>query len=181
MGTYMAIGIVTKMAISKSALAEMKSNIDDIQKNISKEFNIDFDIYTVKEKDNYNIFTLKDDIIEEQLKPFLTEIYPDIYSDSNYYENILKDLDGLKADKIIEFAKEKSEEAFQYDNYGSRDYFYGSFGRCLEISYETIMISMEGKISMECYGKHFKFFKSCILKGYPQYNIAKALKVYITE
>ena len=180
MGAYMGIGIVAKMAISKSALEKMESNIDDIQRDISKEFNVDFDIYTVKENDNSYTFNLKDTIIEEQLKPFLEEIYPDIYSDSNYYESILENLDGLKANKIIEFAKEKSEEAFQYDNYGSGDYIYGSFGRSLEISYDTIMISMEGKISMECYGKHFKFFKKCIVKAYPQYSIAKSLRVYIT-
>lgn len=180
MGTYMGIGIVTKMGISKSTVEEMESTIDDIQSKISKEFNIDFDIYTVVENDNAYIFNLKDTIMEEQLKPFLQEIYPAIYSDSNYYESILKYLDKLKADKIIEFAKEKSKEAFQYDKYGERDYFYGSFGRCLEISYETIMISSEGKISMECYGKHFKFFKSCIVKAYPQYSIANSLRVYIT-
>ena len=94
MGAYMAIGIVTKMAISKSALEKMKANIDDIQNDIRKEFQIDFGIFTIKEDDRNYIFTLKDTIMEEQLKSFLKEIYPNIYSDSKYYENILKEYES---------------------------------------------------------------------------------------
>ena len=40
MGTYMGIGIVTKMAISKNDVKNMKSSMDELQKDINKEFTI---------------------------------------------------------------------------------------------------------------------------------------------
>jgi len=180
MGTYMGIGIVNKIIIEKENLNRINTTIDKVQDDITKEFNIDFDIYSLQE-DNRYVFSLKDNVIENQLVSFLKEVYRDLYDDSNDYQNVIETINGLKADEIIEFAKAKREYSFQYDNDGYEDYIRYDFGRELKISYEIIMISIEGKIIIESYKRHFNFFKNCIVKAYPQYKISHSMKVYITS
>jgi hypothetical protein len=181
MGTYMAIGIVTKIGVSKKEMNTMEYNIDKIKDEINKKLYFNCDLYNLKENDDGYFFILKDNILENELRPFLKEIYPHIYHNkSDYYDDILINLDGLNANEIITLAKENSEEAFQYDEYGENDYLYGNFGRCTKILYETVMISMEGKISAESFGKHSNFFKDAITKAYPKYSIANSLRIYIT-
>ncbi|MFK5975397.1 MAG: hypothetical protein QM493_02705 [Sulfurovum sp.] len=180
MGTYMGIGIVAKIYFRKSDIENMELDIENIKDKLEANFDFSFDIYNLIEEDETYIFRLKDNILEEQLKPFLEEIYPQLYSNVEDYNDTLTRLENLSADKIITLAKENSKETFQYDEYGYNDYIYGKFRKKVAINYETIMISMEGKISMETYGKHFDFFKKVIIKAYPQYKISNALRIYIT-
>ena len=131
------------------------------------------------ERDEFYIFSLKDNVIEDDLKGFLEEIYPHLYHEEEDYINVLAKLETLKADEIIEYCKTKPL-ALQYDKYCSSDYLYGIFGRSVELSYEAMTISTEGKVLAESFGKHSNFFKNTIIKAYPEYKITSAFKVYIT-
>jgi len=42
------------------------------------------------------------------------------------------------------------------------------------------MLTLEGKIMMECYGKHFTFIEKMITKTYSQFKLANMVKVYIS-
>ena len=180
MGLYMAIGVINKITFTKKEIETIKLNIEEFKDRLEKEFDLNFNLYDLKEVDEVYTFTLKDSIIDSQLKMLLIDIYPTIYDDTRDYLHILEKLNNLNSDEIIEFAKDKSEEAFQYDNYGHNDVIYGIFNNRVNISYETIMLSVEGKVSMECYDKHFNFFKKSIVKAYPKYSIINSLRVYIT-
>ena len=80
--------------------------------------------------------------------------------------------------KYLELADAKEYQNFQTDSYGY-EYIYHNHSR-IDIGYRSITLAMEGKISMECYGKHFSFFESLIKKSYPDFQLAQLIKIAIS-
>ncbi|MCK5674138.1 MAG: hypothetical protein KAH95_12225 [Spirochaetales bacterium] len=79
----------------------------------------------------------------------------------------------------MELAESKSQFAFQYDDGGMWDIFRVN-GSKIRIYYDSILLSMEGKIMMEEYGRQFNFFKYTIMQTYKNFSLAGALRIYIT-
>jgi len=180
MGTYIGMGIVHKIVVSKNEMDEIEFDLEQLKENINQKFYFDMELYDVHEVDNYYIFLLKGNVIEKDLKGFLEEIYPSLYRDDEEdYNEVLKKLENLKADEIIEYSKTKPL-ALQYDKYCYSDYLYGIFGRSVKLSYEAMTISSEGKVMVETFGNHANFFKATIIKAYPKYKITGAFKIYVT-
>ena len=61
------------------------------------------------------------------------------------------------------------------------DYFYPYILRSSEISVysHNAILSIDGKIIMECYGHLFDFFRRCIVAQMTEFELAKALTVWI--
>ncbi|MBC7476057.1 MAG: hypothetical protein H7263_17375 [Candidatus Sericytochromatia bacterium] len=73
----------------------------------------------------------------------------------------------------------KKQEAFQFDEYGMCDYLEVNHSE-ISIYYDCILLSLEGKIMMEVFGRQFKFFKYTMMQTFKQFSISGALRVYIT-
>jgi hypothetical protein len=181
MGRYLATAITNKIEVSKSNIQEAKYNIDKLKEDMENKFLFDINLYDIIEDDYKVTFTLKSDVINTQLKPFLTEIYPDLYSEKEDYINVIKYIDNKTTSEIIEYSKNKSEFAFQYSKEPYVDSIDCDFGERIIIDYETIILFLEGKIIMECYGKLFNFFKKNLIQVYKKYPIASSIKIYITS
>lgn len=127
---------------------------------------------------------LKDKVFQHQLIPLLEKLYPIIYNKSKYYDykEILNKLKSTEPSLFLALAKDKSYEEFQIDPYGEDDYLYfeKKFKPSVTLSYDSIMLSAEGKISMEVYGRQFNFFKYCITQTFGEFSLANAIRVYIT-
>ncbi len=54
--------------------------------------------------------------------------------------------------------RQTPEESFQFDEYGMRDYLTVNHTDIC-VSYDAVLLSMKGKISMETYGRQFTFVK----------------------
>ena len=182
MGQFLAVGLTTEINISKSELKKAELDTKQVQEKMKEDFFFVPEIYSVNESDDQYFFRLKDDILHQQLIPFLKEIYPFLYNnaDSPYFKYVLKDLASMEPGQWLKWAKDKPEEAFQGDGYGSRDRIESSGSRQVWINYYSVILSMEGKIAMEAYGRQFNFFKYTMMQTFKQYSIAGALRVYIT-
>ena len=179
MGRFLAIGLVTKIRVEKTKVQQAQMSVEQLQAKIQKECGFDADLYEIIEDEEIYDFRLKDEIWFEQLLPFLKTIYPLLYDEPSDYENVLVELDSMPSSQWMEWAKTKSEAAFQFDKYGDCDYLSEGFFD-FKIHYESVMLSMEGKILMEEYGRQFRFFKRTMEQTFKEFSLANALRVYIT-
>ncbi len=157
MGQFLSIGLATKIGIQKKELEKAQINIEQLQEKMKEELNYIREIYTVTENDEFYYLLLNDNILHEQLIPFLEIIYPLLYDKTEYYYDIIEKLKILPNSEWIQFAKKK-QEAFQFDKYGMCDYLEVNHSE-ISVYYDCILLSLEGKIMMEVFGRQFKFFK----------------------
>jgi hypothetical protein len=183
MGQILSIGIITQCSTSKKNLQKYKISKDELIANMTSKLHFEPAIYDFSETKEDYVFTLKSNILETQLLPFLENIYPFLYpNDEGFYEGTIEMLKNAEPSTWLELCSERSEEEFQFDEYGSPNnlYFDKPFNPSARIHFETIMLSHEGKIMMEVYGRQFNFFKYCIQQTFSDFSIAKALNVYIS-
>ena len=179
MGQFLAIGLALKMTVGKKGIEAAQISIGELQEKMKKELHYIPEIYVVRDEGDYYSFILKDDILYTQLIPFLETIYPLLYDNSRRYDNIIKKLKILTPSEWLQWADGKPEEEFQIDQYGMQDFIDISQKR-ISVNYHCLMLSMEGKIFMEEFGRQFKFLKYTMMQTFKQFSIAGALRIYIT-
>lgn len=184
MGQFLAIGLVVKQVIYKEDFDNETILVEDLVSQLQQKLYFNPDIYDVLESDKAFVFTLKKAVFESQLLPFLEKMYPLVYPDSKQssYPITLNELKNTTADNWMSMAGDKSCEEFQIDSYGLPDYLIlgNDFSPSIGVYYECILLSMEGKISMEFYSRQFKFFKLSVSTMFKEFSISSALRVYIT-
>jgi len=179
MGQYLAIGLVTEINISKENVEDAKINTKQLQTEMINQLHFLPEIFNLTETDKYYKFKLKDEIFHSQLIPFLEKFYPKIYLKDSGYSTVIDELKNKPATEWLTWANDKPEEEFQFDSYGTRDYLEIK-NKSIKLNYNAIMLSMEGKILMEEYGRQFNFFKYCMIQTFAEFLLASALRVYIT-
>lgn len=179
MGQFLAIGLVTKIKVEKAKVQQAQMSVGELQEKIQQKYGFNADLYELIENEEVYEFELKKEILFEQLLPFLKTIYPLLYDESIYYDSILEKLGSMSSSQWMEFVRRESEEAFQFDKYGECDCLTEKFID-IKIYYESLILSMEGKILMETYGQLFQFFKLTMMQTFKEFSLASALRVYIT-
>jgi hypothetical protein len=179
MGQFLAIGLVTEIGVNKSEADKADLTLEQVQERMQHDLHYVPDIYTATEEDNRYHFLLNEEIFHAELLPFLKKFYPLLYSNPAYYENVLEKLASMPSSEWLQWAQGKPEEVFQLDEYGMRDYLTVNHTR-ISISYDAVLLSMEGKIAMETYGRQFTFVKYAMMQTFGQFRLAGALRMYIT-
>jgi len=179
MGQFLAIGLVTRMVVEKAQVEKAGFSIEKLQSEMSKELHFMPEIYDFSDSTKYYSYILKSEVFYNQLIPFLEAFYPKVYSDPIAYAPIIDKLKSKPQTEWMPWAKGKPEEAFQFDEYGTASYIGAGFNH-IRVEYDAILLSMEGKIVMEVYGRQFDFFKYCMIQTFKDFSISSALRVYIT-
>ncbi len=179
MGQFLAIGLTTKISVKKSEADKAHLNIDQVQEHMQHDLHYVPDIYTASEDDEWHSFLLNEDVFHTQLLPLLKTLYPLLYPELVYYGDILQTLTTLPPSEWLQWAQRKSEEAFQFDEYGMWDYITRNHVD-IRVYYDCLLLSMEGKIVMETFGRQFTFLKYTMLQTFQQFSLAGALRMYIT-
>lgn len=98
------------------------------------------------------------------------------------FEDTIEMLKKSEPDTWLKLSDEERCEEFRLDKYGEPEYLYFDkpFKPCAKIFSTAIMLSNEGKIIMEEFGRQFDFFKYCIQETFSEFSIAKAIRVYIS-
>ncbi len=179
MGQFLAIGLAIKISVAKRDVNKAQLNMEELQEVMRQEIHYIPEIYVVSADDDSYCFTLKKDILYDQLIPFLKSIYPLLYDDPVFYNSIISRLGETPPSGWLEWAAEKPGEAFQFEEYGTCDSVERNYTR-ISVCYDCLLLSMEGKIMMEVFGRQFKFFKYTMMQTFRQFAIAGALRTYIT-
>ncbi|MCI5224100.1 MAG: hypothetical protein D3924_15875 [Candidatus Electrothrix sp. AR4] len=176
MGQFLAIGLVTKIRVSK---AKADLTLEQAQERMQRDLHYVPEIYTASEKENRYHFLLNKEILHAELLPFLKALYPLLYPNPSYYDDILETLATMPPLEWLQWAQGKPKEAFQFDEYGTRDYLSMHHTR-IPVAYDAVLLSMEGKIVMETFGRQFTFVKYALMQTFRQFRLAGALRMYIT-
>jgi len=183
MGQFLATGLVSRMSVSKAEMQQGKITIEEIRERLEKIYYYDLSIFDEKEEDEYISWTINNKFMEEELISFLKEFLYRITSSSKNANDAIDSLEKRGVANWLEIAEEKDLYDFQIDEYGEREYMYFSnkdFRPTVKINFTCVMLSAEGKIMMEEYGRQFNFYKYCMIQAFSNFKIASALRVYIT-
>jgi hypothetical protein len=184
MGQYLAIGLITKASVNKQEMTKGKVSEAELTDELKKSLHFNPNIFERSENNDYLVFTLRKDVLETQLIPLLEKLYPLIYASSQDrdYCEIIEKLKETEPAERLDLAESKYYIEFQKDKYGESDrlHFMKDFRPKIKVSYDCIMLSTEGKIMMEEYGRQFNFFKYCIAQTFKEFSLAGAIRVYIT-
>ena len=182
MGRYLAIGLVTECGSSKIKLEQQNVTQEELIDGMKNKLHFDPTIYNLSEVNNNYLFTLKPDVLAQQLIPFLEKLYPLHYSDTTDYQQALDALKKTSPEEWLNLAEQKQGVAFQIDKYGQNEYFRFDkpFRPSASIFSTSVMLAAEGKISMESSGMLFNVFRYCLQQTFINFPIAGAIRIYIT-
>ncbi len=121
MGQMLAIGINHAYTVSQSAAKEADKTFEEAI-NIVKERRAPEDLYDMSIKEGYNkepyaLFTLKSDVIKQEIVPFIDDFFELCFDSCNYdRDKILERLQHVETyQDMLDYASEKSCENFQND------------------------------------------------------------------
>lgn len=185
MGTYLAVGLTMSARMPKAVLEKANVGLDELFENIKTGQYFGPDIYTVHETAWEMELRLKEDVLHEQLIPFLNKLYPALYYGGyeTRYPDIMATLDATPPTDWLRVAQEQHFPEFQFSDEGRyiRHRLKRPFEPVLAITCDMIILSLEGKIIMEEYGRQFGFFRDCIRLAFNEFTLADAVGVYITR
>ncbi len=185
MGCYLAIGLKLTLAIRKKDLADIVNDevsSVDILKQLEEKFHLK-GIYTFHEEEDYYIYKIKDSVLEKEAKDFLRNFYKLRYVDEDSLDGAEKVLEDVKdfssLDAIASVLKEKRYQTFQEGDYADYIRILNPFRNNLRVFCNCAILSLDGKIIMECYGDLFKFLRRCIVAQLSEYDLSQALDIWI--
>lgn len=181
MGQFLCIGLNVKIVAEKKRMGNDPGKIEQAKRLLEEKLSVD-GLYECVETEDCYVYSLKPELLEQELLPFLKNFYQIRYSekDSRDEKFVLESLSACSTpEEWMKIAKEKRFESYQMDvhevyvNTGTfRSYFYARV--------QNILLSMDGKIIMECYESLLRFFTECIKERLHKFRLANALEVYIS-
>ena len=185
MGQFMAMGIAYRIRTSLDDLHSKKISNEELQQEMERTLLFDMKLYDETKTDKSLVFTLKNQVLESDLIPFLESLYPIIYKEQKDAEchDLLQQLRSTPPAEWLDLAEEKDYEAFQYDEYAESRYIEFSKPFCpdIRLDFKYVMLHCGyGKIITEGLYDFTDFFKHCINETFKEHPIAKSMQVYIT-
>lgn len=188
MGRMLAIGINHAYSVSQGAAKKADKTLEEAI-NIVKERRAPDTLYDMRiekgyKDEPYALFTLKSEIIKQEIVPFINDFFQLCFGGRNYdRDEILERLKNVETyQDMLDYASEKSCDNFQNDEYGDPIWMEveGTFRNELKCNHDAVIICLEGKILMETYGRIFGLLRRLLTEKFSKYKLAQALDVYIT-
>ncbi|MBM6884105.1 hypothetical protein H6A30_14185 [Bacteroides caecigallinarum] len=184
MGQFLAIGLMLGVAVRKDYIRK------HVNENRTEEYILNQIIEKLRledfkriEHDCYYEFELDRDLLDKELITFLKRFYSIRYIGKCKYESefVISKLESLSTiDERLEILKDRSFQSYQDDS--KYEYFYVDDDNWHEIPYNAreMILSIDGKIMMECYDEVFDFFRRCIVSQLSDLKLSNAIDVYIS-
>lgn len=181
MGCFLAIGIATRMVADKERYARAFKGVEGLKAAMEQQFNSS-GIYQMIETESKVVLELKPEVAEKEWIDFIRAFYDIRYTDYEERDMILEELsqkDNLR--DWYEIAACKKYEGYQAIDF----YFYPLEGSSSfyhpYVFMDMVILSLDGKIMMECYWSLFEFFTRIIREKLSNYRLADSLFMDITE
>jgi len=185
MGRFLRTGIITKFSVSVKSVEALQAKSElsiEAYTNALVDNPTSFNFEKAEEK---YIWTLKPEILEKDLLPFLEQYYKDIYEKENTFrserEEILTFLKSNPTSSMITtFANESLSSVFHQETRSDK-IFITVGSEEIEFDTNTFILSYEGKIVFECIYGHLGFFQKSIRKVYQQSTLGGGLVVNVSR
>lgn len=193
MGSFIHVGLITKIKLSKYDIKEWQDDsrrkpekieatdtngfVAFIEEEIKKGTGIDLAIFTKGEDKDSFFWEISQKVFQKEFLDFL-KTFAAAYS-TGYNSEVIQSLSKTTPDKWFEVIE---KEEFYYCRFDSYDDIRLSSARLypsIELKLEQIELTMEGKVSFEEMGKHLGLFTLGIKELFSQYKIAKNLNIFM--
>lgn len=180
MGQYLVIGIATRIAADKKEAAWKFKSIEEFKTLFEKQFNKN-GIFQMKEDESDIWFELRPEIAEREWVEFIRDFYRLRYPRPGEKDEACEVLSQENSlEKWISLAEEKPFECYQLTRF--HHYLVDRERHCyLPLLMDMIILSLDGKIVMECFNELFEFFNSLIREKLEKYQLNDSLFVYLTD
>lgn len=182
MGTYLCTGICIEMSIAKTRFRNFPEGIDinKIQSSMSKEFKLEmYDFVDEQSSLDWKLKTKYLDDVED-LTQFLFKQYmaynPSLESTWKSIINIIKNAGN--AIEVMKRAEEGLGDRFQIVEYIESCINYDR--KSIYVPCKALGIFVDGKAGMECFTDIFRYFETQIHENNKEFNIAGAVKLWLT-
>ena len=180
MGQYLAIGLRLKATVRKEKQLDGKS-VEEILGKVEDKYNLS-EIYERREEETYYEYSIKKEVLDKELVPLIEKFYALRYTKDERTDaaDVIEALNALPdTSSRLEMLNDRRFQTYQAGD--DMDYFYLDVFSPMEIrvcSYNAIL-SIDGKIAMEYYGRVFDFFCRCIAAQLQEFALSRALTVWI--
>lgn len=180
MGQYLAIGLRLKATVRKEKQLDGKS-VEEILGKVEDKYNLS-EIYERREEETYYEYSIKKEVLDKELVPLIEKFYALRYTKDERTDaaDVIEALNALPdTSSRLEMLNDRRFQTYQAGD--DMDYFYLDVFSPMEIrvcSYNAIL-SIDGKIAMEYYGRVFDFFSRCIAAQLQEFALSRALTVWI--
>jgi len=175
MGAYLHIGFVAKA----TTLLTAGISRDKLLKEIEDYYPTD--AYDCAESDGEITLTLKRELVQMELLPFVRQVYEDFHGDPE--RGWLKTaLDFIREHAGEPDWLENAEEAELYD-FSPNDYDmpddFEIEGERIRLYTTIVALGSEGKFLMEECEKTLQFMETCAHRAYAGFRMGKAFRVFV--
>ena len=183
MGQFLAIGMRLRTYIRKEEVNPLFNELPEgkVFQQIESNYHL-AGIYERKEEDDYYVYHLKRELLDKELVPFIERFYSLRYEDDHKVDSqkVLSTLKELP-DTSSRLALLKDRRFQTYQEGGDVDYFYpkGLWTDGIKCVSDNAILSIDGKIIMECYSDLFEFFRRCIVAQLSDFQLCESLTVWI--
>lgn len=181
MGQFLCIGIYTQIRASRKDAECQYHGIEECRENIVKSKGLDESLYDFHEDDESIYYTLKSEVLEHDIDALTKRFFEMRYGMGDKYDSkaALEALEQCHSSQdVMTLVQRKRfqcfQEGFTYDYVTATRTIGGML-----VSIKSIILCMDGKIIMECYGELFGFFTRLIQEKLSDIPLSKALHVYI--
>ena len=180
MGQYLAVGLRLKASVRKDKQLDSKS-VGEILGKVEDKYNLS-EIYERREEETYYEYSIKKEVLDKELVPLIEKFYALRYTKDERTDaaDVIEALKALPDTSArLELLNERRYQTYQAGD--DMDYFYiDAFPPMkIRVCSDNAILSIDGKIAMECYGSLFDFFGRCIAAQLQEFALSRALTVWI--
>lgn len=184
MGQYLTIGLVTKVSIDKERAMRMASATpEEVKDALQKSYN-GSGIYELFEDEHAVCLKLKPEVANPEMAAFVEDFYQLRYgAETDRWKEAMEEIRLRQTlPEWLELAEDKHLDMFQLDGFVwvATPYCREVWRHMLETSATQIILSLDGKILMECFGSMCGFFTRIIRERLSKYQLANGLLVSIS-
>ena len=180
MGQYLAVGLRLKTSVRNEKQLDGKS-VEEILGKVEDKYNLS-EIYERREEETYYEYSIKKEVLDKELVPLIEKFYALRYTKDERTDaaDVIEALKALPDTSArLELLNERRFQTYQAGD--DMDYFYIDVFPPMEIRVcsNNDILSIDGKIAMDCYGRVLDFFSRCIAAQLQEFALSKALTVWI--
>ena len=186
MGAYLAVGLNYRVSAGLNRHQTGDVNPEPLILAMEEELGFPSDNYEMVISEQDVTWTLKTEVLQQQLIPLLKQVYPLLHgfgkdTKQAWWHQLFRDLEAIPPDSWISFAESHDHEYWDFCVEGYVDEWcrVRTPSSEVKINYFNIRLMMEGKFMMEEGGKSFHFLHHCITHAFPEYPLARSLRIYV--
>lgn len=186
MGQYLVIGIAATIGVNKQRVKEDFNGIENYKSVMEKEFN-QRGIYQWSETETQVFLELKPEIAEQEWMDFIKSFYELRYMDEERIgyriDKTLEDIAvGHDLRSWLEIARENCHQCYHMlplycypikNPYSFRGWTY--------VGMDMVVLSLDGKIIMECYSGLFRSLVKIIREKLERFSLSDSLFMDISD